>query len=47
MTVVYFKNPYDNVNTAIEILKENSDTITVNNRERVKEFANSIMADIK
>lgn len=46
-TVIYAKNVDDNINAAIKILNENSKIISVDNEDRIEEFAKSIVDDIK
>lgn len=46
LTLVYVKNKDSNIDTALKILKENSNIISVNNENCIKEFANTIIHDI-
>lgn len=46
LTLVYVKNKDSNIDTALKILNENSNIFSVNNENRIKEFANTIIHDI-
>ncbi|WP_158591756.1 DUF3037 domain-containing protein [Oceanobacillus halophilus] len=47
LTVVYFNKPDKNIEIALNILGENSKLFSANNEDKIKEFADEILEDVK